>query len=127
MTLLRRSGFLTMAAVALAAALALGTNVIPIAQIRQQRSDLQAARIQLGELELTNRILTARARSLDTPVEIERIARERLGYVRPGETAFVVMDPPEQPTAEMTTTQTESVLYHPWYSKIWAFLTGADL
>ena len=35
-----------------------------------------------------------RCAALNTDEEIEKLAREKLGYVRPGETAYVVLDPP---------------------------------
>jgi hypothetical protein len=78
--------------------------------------------------------------ALRTPLEVERLAREELGYVRPGEQAFVVMAPtPEQrprsdaprPTLEAgqasggsiaTVASDRGVLF-----KMWDYVTGRDL
>ncbi len=60
--------------------------------------------------------------------EIERLAREKLGYVRPGEVAYVVLEPPfiptttTQPPAEDPPVEDRSLL-----SEVWDFVTGADL
>jgi cell division protein FtsB len=43
--------------------------------------------------------LTAELERLRSDAELERIAREELGYVRPGERSYVVVDPPRPKTA----------------------------
>jgi len=63
-------------------------------------------------------------------VEIERLARERLGYVREGETAFVVVsprDPDPAPSAEDPVEMAEMIEEEPWYSRWWSYLSGSDL
>lgn len=116
--------------VGVAAVIALVTNVVPLGQIRDQRRELEAARERLAQLQQQTDDMESRVSALDNPVEIERIARERLGYVRPGETAYVVMDPPaetEQEAPETSTVEEGSALTSPWYLRVWAFMTGADL
>jgi hypothetical protein len=63
---------------------------------------------------------------LQTEAEIEKLAREKLGYVRPGETAYVVLDPPgteDEPPAGPVVEPVEKT----WVDEVWEFLTGADL
>ncbi len=128
MTIVRRPGVALMAAVAAVCMLALMTNVLPFSQIRDQQRELELARVQLDEIADLNHQLSSRVAALNTPVEVERIARERLGYVRPGETAYVVMEPETPQVAPKTvTTDQGSALYSPWYEKLWGFITGADL
>lgn len=104
------------------------TNVVPYRQIVDQRRQVAAAAAELEALEDENAILTARRDALQTPVEIERLAREKLGYVRPGEVAYVVLEPPFIPTtttkppAEDPSVEDRSLL-----SEVWDFVTGADL
>ncbi len=104
------------------------TNVVPYRQIVDQRRQVAAAAAELEALEDENAILTARRDALQTPVEIERLAREKLGYVRPGEVAYVVLEPPfiptttTQPPAEDPPVEDRSLL-----SEVWDFVTGADL
>ena len=59
---------------------------------------------------------------------IEKLAREKLGYVRPGETAYVVLDPPESETRPLP--QTDDLVFPEeptWVDRLWDFVTGADL
>ena len=61
------------------------TNVVPYRQIVDQRRQVAAATSELEGLRSENALLAAQRDSLQRPVEIERLAREKLGYVRPGE------------------------------------------
>ncbi|CAN5788187.1 hypothetical protein BH23ACT5_BH23ACT5_15240 [soil metagenome] len=108
---------------------ALLTNVVPYKQILDQRAEVAAAAAALEALEHDNEILTTQRDALETPVEIERLAREKLGYVRPGEVAYVVLEPPAsltstipRPVAEPELPEDVSLL-----ESIWEFLTGADV
>ncbi len=131
MTVVRRQGLLLVMLIAAVSVVALGSSVLPLSQIRDQRRDLDAAHGELLDLQQRGRELTARIQALNTPIEIERLARERLGYVRPGETAYVVMDPPTTPAApaasQTAVPDTADIVPNPWYVKVWAFVTGADL
>ena len=117
------------AAVALAGAFS--TGYTPLRQIRDQNQEIGEARARLAELEAANSRLEAKRTALQNPGEIERLAREDLGYVRPGETAYVVIDPGTTvpPTMPETTTPpaTEAIGVPGWLRGIWNFLTGADL
>lgn len=110
----------------LVVALALLTNVLPFRDIVRQRQEIAAARSYLAELEAANAQLEERIEALQTPLEIERLARERLGYVRPGEEAFVVIDPGVDDSPEVAA-PTAGEEDPSWWERIWAFLTGADL
>ena len=64
------------------------------------------------------------------PVEIERLAREKLGYVRPGEAAYVVIEEEVAPAESFPTdveTQPDEGDAVPFLSRIWDFVTGRDL
>ncbi len=103
------------------------TQVVPYGQILDSRRQVAEARQQLADLEAENEALTADVAALGTEAEIEKLAREKLGYVRPGETAYVVLDPPG------TAAETESAPPPPpaedktWVDELWDFLTGADV
>lgn len=126
MSLVRRQGWILIFLVAAVSLVALTSSVVPFAEIREQRIELENARARFAELQSQGDELAARLDSLSDPVEIERIARERLGYVRPGETAYVVMDPEPLPDTGQTVVAEQSSVA-PWYLRVWAFLTGADL
>jgi hypothetical protein len=66
--------------------------------------------------------------ALNTDSEVEKLAREKLGYVRPGEKAFVVVDPPQSEEEEetVTTVPSEPEPEETWVDRFWSFVTGAD-
>lgn len=108
--------------------LAIVTNVVPFRQVVDQRTEIKQARDQLAMLVAENATLTQQVGALETPIEIERIAREKLGYVRPGETAFVVIAPEAEEALPVTSQATTVVPTEAnWFEKLWAYLTGADL
>jgi cell division protein FtsB len=101
---------------------------IPFGQIIEQQERVEAAAAELARLENENLFLADEIAALQTPPEIERMAREKLGYVMPGETGFVVLEPdlgitiptetPNQPSAAEPSA---------WWRSLWNFLTGADV
>lgn len=134
MSFIRRPLLVLLPATALLAVLALVTNVVPFRQIVDQRNQVNEARLHLAEVEEANQRLTEQVEALDTPLAIERLARERLGLVRAGEQAFVVVDPGVQteqlppvnatlpPNPEQQETDGPS-----WAQQFWDYLTGRDL
>ena len=103
------------------------TNVFPYRKILAQQQQVGNAQEQLEVLRTENDRLEAEAIALATDAEVERLARENLGYVRPGEIAYVVHEPPadDQPVVvEPVEVPAEPTA---WYESIWHFLTGKDL
>lgn len=127
MTILRRPGvaLVTLLFVLLGAAFL--TQVVPYRQIIDSQRQVASAQERLAALEAENQELEADVAALNTEAEIEKLAREKLGYVRPGETGFVVLDPPggdqvapaesEEPIDEDKT----------WVDRLWEFISGEDL
>ena len=103
------------------------TAVIPFRQIIEQRARVDGASAELARINLENELLQHEVEALATPGEIERLARENLGYVMPGETAYVVLEPAEVLTATTAAPAADDVEEVPWYAAIWNFFTGADL
>jgi cell division protein FtsB len=108
------------------AGMAVITAVIPFRQILEQQARVEGASAELARINLENELLNGEVQALQTPEEIERLAREKLGYVMPGETAYVVLEPEETlaTTPAVPIAEVEDV---PWYAAIWNFFTGADL
>jgi len=129
MTRLSKPAIWTATLALLVLGVALVTAVIPFRQIIDQQRRVEAAAVELAAITSENRILDAEVAALNTPQEIERLAREELGYVMPGDIAYVVLEPAEDPTsttdpAPLTAEVPPAV---PWYQAIWNFFTGADL
>jgi cell division protein FtsB len=80
--------------VALVAATVLLLGFFPTRSYLAQRDSTQEAERELDELDRSNAELARRVDRLNDPAEIERIAREEYGLVRPGEQAFAVLPPP---------------------------------
>jgi cell division protein FtsB len=103
----RRSGASSVRFNARAVALlliAVAVMLLAIAPIRgylDERGELKDLQSQATVLERQNRVLQDRIDRLSDATFLERIARECLGMVKPGETAFVIVpvhgkpDPPD--------------------------------
>jgi cell division protein FtsB len=103
------------------------TQVVPYRQILDSRHQVQAAREQLAALEAENELLTEDVTALNTPEEIERLARDKLGYVHEGEVSFVVLDPPGADDRQSPAPAASAEPEETWVDAIWDFLTGGDL
>ena len=127
MTLIRRPGVALVTLLFLLLGAAFITQVVPYRQIIDSQRQVTAAQERLATLEADNATLQADAAALNTDEEIEKLAREKLGYVRPGETAYVVLDPPGSNQRPATEEQVLVVDDRTWVDHIWDFLTGGDL
>lgn len=127
MTLMRRPGMLIVTLLFLLIGAAFLTQLVPYQQILESQHQVEAARAELTALEEENARLEADVEALQTDAEIEKLAREKLGYVRPGERAYVVLDPPgadddATPVPDVAELPEEST----WVDRVWDFITGAD-
>lgn len=68
------------------------------AYLSQQRT-LNAAAVRLRVLSTENAKLDQRRQQLQTDAEIERLAREQYGLVKPGEEAYAILPPKPAPAA----------------------------
>lgn len=127
MTLLKRPGAAISTLLIFLLGAAFVTQVVPYNQIVESRRQVAAARAELADLQSSNAELQADVEALHTDSEIERLAREKLGYVMPGETAFVVLDPPGTSDDARPAQPTPAPVEKTWVDRVWEFLTGADL
>lgn len=128
MTLFRRPGAALATLLFLVMGAAFLTQVVPYRQILDSQRQVSSARAQLAALEEDNELLEADIAALETDEEVEKLAREKLGYVRPGETAYVVLDPPEEVTRPQP--ETDDLVIpeeRTWVDMIWDFVAGSDL
>jgi hypothetical protein len=103
-------------------------GVFPFRQMFAHHRQVDAAEQQLADLQAANAELEGEIAKLQSPVEIERIAREQFGLVRPGETGYVVEVPDTGPVLAADTDQTdEEEAPSGFWQGIWDFLTGRDL
>jgi cell division protein FtsL len=71
--------------------------VVPLRQYIDQRSQLAQMERQTELLQRQNTQLQRQVQELHDPAFLERIARECLGMVRPGQIGFVVVPKDQQP------------------------------
>jgi cell division protein FtsL len=72
-------------------------GVFPTRSYLAQRNAVAAATRQLDQLQAANRSMQAEAKRLQTPAEIERLARRDHDMVRPGEEVYHVLQAPQPP------------------------------
>jgi cell division protein FtsB len=68
--------------------------VLPTRAWLAQRNDIASAQQKLSVIENENTKLEARLKALQTPEEIERVAREQYNLAAAGEQVFSVLPPP---------------------------------
>ena len=98
-------------------------GLVPFRQILNQREAVAGAEDRLEALIETNAQLEEEIEALETPVEIERRAREDFGLVRPGEIAYLVV-PTEVEEEEEVIEAAERPAS--WFDSIVDFFTGRD-
>ena len=82
--------------IVLACLLAVGIGYMPvIRQNQRMRQDVQQKDVEIQKLEDENRQLKASIEAMrNDPQTVERIARQKLGYAKPGETVVRFEDTP---------------------------------
>ncbi len=89
-----------------------------------QQQDIAAARARNAVLEQESRALQARAATLSTDAEVERLARQEYGLVMPGEEAFGILPAPGAgPAKEAAAPPPKS---RPWWRAAWDKATFWD-
>ncbi len=76
--------------------LALAMAIGPTRQLLAQRRQIAAAADALRRLETSTQHYEKQVERLKDPDYLEAKAREQMGLIRPGETSYIVVPPPEQ-------------------------------
>lgn len=127
MTILRRPGIALVTLLFLLLGAAFLTQVVPYRQIIESQRQVSSAQDRLAGLQAENEELQADVTALNTDEEIEKLAREKLGYVQPGETAYIVLDPPGPSDTTPVEAPEPAAPEKTWVDHIWEFVTGDDL
>lgn len=93
--------------------------VFPTQAYFTQRDQIRAAEQRLHLLRTETTKLAAEAARLQNDAEIERLARERYGMVKPGEEAYAIVPSP-QPAPAQTVPEAPA----PWYAHVWRSVGG---
>ncbi len=110
----RRAALLALVVGAMALSVA-----VPLRNYVSQRSELATVHAQQQILVDQVAELERRRALLADPRHVEAQARERLRYVRPGETPYMVQLP-AQPSKPAAVDEPED----PWFNRLWESITG---
>jgi cell division protein FtsB len=126
----RRAGLTTRAAVLGLVVCALVVSAaLPLREFLSQRSDIR--QLQQSQAVQQKRVaaLEEQKQRLADPTYVTSLARDRLHFVRPGETAYVVLAPSNAPTAPSGAKRAAAApagAEAPWYSQLWGSVRSAD-
>ncbi len=95
---------------------AFGTSTLEVYRLERAAAELARTKQQLHD---QNDLLHEEIKLLHTPGYIEKLAREQLGLVKPGEIAILVVHPPPPPPVAAPP-HAEQVSWAAW---LWAKLT----
>ena len=95
------------------------TGVTPARQVYDQRRLIEEEKAKLAALTAQNEVLQTRLNRSRDPAYVEKVAREQLGLVRPGETAYVVVPGPAVPVPPKSPPEPLG----PW-ARIWKWLSA---
>jgi cell division protein FtsB len=129
-TTARSTGLTTRAAVmGLVVCALLVSAALPLREFLGQRSDIRELEQQQAAAPRRDAALEEQKARLEDPSYTAALARDRLHFVWPGETAYVVIAPsaaPVTPTDARRAASAPTGPEAPWYSQLWGSVRSAD-
>ncbi|MGN6245817.1 MAG: FtsB family cell division protein [Motilibacteraceae bacterium] len=102
------------------------TLAYPLRSYLAQRGEIAAARERVAAKQAEVADLQRQLNRWQDPAYVKAQARERLHYVVPGETQYVVLEPDETGTAGGAQAAAAAAPGRPWFSTLWGSVQGAD-
>ena len=97
---------------------------LPLREFFEQRGDIAALAQRNAEARARVSALEGERERLQDPDFVAAEARRRLHFVRPGETAYVLLHPSTAPGG--ASADGEVTAQDPWYSQLWSSVREAD-
>jgi cell division protein FtsB len=97
----------------------------PVKEYLRQHSELGRLRAETAATQARVDTLQALRMRWADPAYVQAQARERLHFVLPGETAYVVLQP-DHPAAPPTLPKPTAQVLPAWYGQLWDTMQGAD-
>lgn len=92
----------------------------PLREYLAQRGDISSIRSTVAQQEKSVAELRRDEKRWQDPAYVERQARERLHFVMPGETSYVVLEPDEAPAPDgVVTSAPRPIKRSPWFTDLW--------
>jgi hypothetical protein len=109
----------------------LAVTLIPtLRSTLNQQNEINNLRDHLGQKRETVAAMQQEQRQWSDPVFVEQQARERLKFVRVGETSYTVIDVEAAPTSsggpKIAAAARASTANSPWYGQLWQSMVIAD-
>lgn len=99
---------------------------VPLRQYVAQRGKVARLRAKQQQAQARVDALEARKLQLQDPDYIEKLARARLNFVRPGEVPYILLTPAPTPTPVAPGVPGSAVSGQgPWYSRLWGTVETA--
>jgi cell division protein FtsB len=86
---------------------------------RKQKETYKRLQRELVELREQNQALRSEVELLEDPAYVEKMAREKLGLVKPGEKAWIVVEPEEETSFNASSPKPEELS---WWEKFKVWL-----
>jgi cell division protein FtsB len=104
------------------------SGVLPLQQYLEREIQVTGAQERLASIEGQNDTIASDVVALRTDQEIERVAREQYGFVRPGEVGYVVIVPESSVTETEVPPPVSLEASNPgFFERVWSYLTGDDI
>jgi cell division protein FtsB len=104
------------------------SGVLPLQQYLEREIQVTDAQERLASIEGQNDTIASDVVALRTDQEIERVAREQYGFVRPGEVGYVVIVPESNATETEVLAPVSLEVSNPgFFERVWSYLTGDDI
>jgi cell division protein FtsB len=104
------------------------SGVLPLQQYFEREIQVTDAQDRLDAVEAANSTFASDVDALQSDQEIERVAREQYGFVRPGEVGYVVIVPDGANIETQPPNPVEVETSSPGFlEQIWRYLTGDDI
>ena len=118
-----RAAVLALVVCALAISLA-----YPLREWLAQRREISSLSEQVHQQQQRVKALQQQEKRWQDPAYVKAQARDRLHFVMPGETSYVVLDPDEAPapSAKVTPQRDGPDPNRPWFTQLWQSAQSAD-
>jgi cell division protein FtsB len=102
------------------------TLALPLREYVQQRSQIRALERELQVRQDRVGALRTEQQQWSDPAFVELQARQRLHYVYPGETGYVVLSPQDVKEAKQPQVRVATKDRRAWYDTVWSSVQAAD-
>lgn len=97
----------------------------PTKQLIEQKVRMHKLTTQLDALQDQNRQLKDQVKALNDPNQLELLARDRLGLVKPGEQSYLFVPTPPPARPQPSEAAARRAWYLRWWDEAWSFVRGS--